>query len=375
MDIKEVITDDYAIYQNDCMQVLRTLPDASVHLQVGSLPFGSKKGGLFNYTSDPKDLSNNFNYERFLQQYEFIAAECARVAMPGRIKAVHCMDTSSSNTGNGDPLLDFPGDLIEIYTKCRKEDCNASEIERRKGFCGHGWFSYTARRTIWKEPLEIRNRLMLKKLAHKTIITDSEHSGQAEPDYLLIFQRKGRSQIPVTHNNGFMEYYGEDKLPSDVLRYRGFEGDQKKNLFSHQIWRRLASSVWGDIRDDYDIWEGLTDVLTWANIKYDLPVWMDIRFNNILLHKPAKDENDEMHLHPLSLDIIARCIDLFSNPGEIVLDEFLGVGSTVYQAVKMDRIGLGAEIKQSYFNQAVKNLANIKDHKTATEIKNTQLSF
>lgn len=344
-DIKEVVTEKYAIYLNDCMNVLRDLPDASVHLQCGSLPFGSKKGGLFNYTSDPKDLSNNFNYERFLQQYEFIAAECARIAMPGRVKVVHCMDTASSNSGNGDPLLDFPGDLIEIYTKCRKKDCKASEIERRKGFCGHGWFDYTARRTVWKEPLEIRNRLMLKKLAHKTIVTDSIFSGQAEPDYLLIFHRKGKNKIPVTHTNGFMEYYGSDKLPVETLAYKGWEHKQTGNLYSHQIWRRYASSVWDDIR-----------------------------YNNILLHKPAKDENDEMHLHPLSLDIIARCIDLFSNPGEIVLDEFLGVGSTVYQAIKMQRIGLGIEIKESYFNQACKNIKNI-EVPTITEQKDTQLSF
>jgi len=346
MDIKEIATGDYAIYFNDCMEVLRTLPDASIHLQVGSLPFGTKDGALFNYTSDPADLSNNLNYERFLQQYEFIAAECARVAMPGRIKVVHCMDTSHSNSGHGDPLLDFPGDLIEIYIKCRKGSCTALDIDRKKGFCGHGWFTYNARRTIWKEPLEVRNRLMLKKLAHKTIVDDSINSGDAQPDYLLIFQRKGNNLIPVTHERGFIDYYGSNEIPIDRQKYKNWEYKQTGNLYSHWIWRQYASSV-----------------------------WMDIRGDNTLQHKPARDENDERHVHPLQLDVIARCIDLFSNPREIVLDEFLGVGSTVYQAVKMGRFGLGVEIKQSYFNQAVKNLTEVKQHKTTTEIKSSQMTF
>lgn len=344
-EIKEVITDNYAIYNLDCIEVMKQFPNASIHFQIDSPPFGTKDGALFNYTSLKQDLSNNLNYEKFLEHYEFVAEQCARIMMPGRMKAVHCMDTGQSNSGHGDPLLNFPDDLIEIYCKCRKDDCTASKLAKRKGLCGHGWFTFNIRTTIWKEPLMIRNRLMLKKLSHYTTVTDATSSGNAQPDYLLFFQRKGKNPIPVIHKNGFLDYYGSQEIPKELLKYKKWTGKQTENRYSHWIWRNYASSV-----------------------------WMDIRTDNILPYKPAKAEEDERHLHALQLDVIARAIQLFTNPGEKVWSSFMGVSSEVYQAVKMGRIGLGAEIKRSYFNQAVKNLANI-EVLLELELKDTQLSM
>lgn len=326
---KQIITDNYAVYNDDCIEIMKKYPDKSIHFSIYSPPFAS----LYHYSSSPRDLSNNPDYYHFLKHYEFVIAEIARTTKPGRMTAVHCMDVPQGNTGkNTDTILDFPGDIITLHTRCRKEDCKASEFERSKGLCGHGWFGHSARHCIWKEPLTVRNRTMSKKLAHRTIVEDSTLAGVAGADYLLIFRRAGNNQEPVTHPTGLLDYAGEREIPQDLLRYRGFNGNQIENKFSHWIWRQYASSFWDDIRLD-----------------------------NVLPYKDSKEPDDEKHVHPLQLDVIERAVTLYSNLSDIVLTPFMGVGSEVYTAVKMGRFGVGMELKASYFRQTVMNLQTIND--------------
>lgn len=296
------ITDRYALYHGDCCEVMPTLPDGSVHLSVYSPPFG----GLYHYSSSEHDLSNARDYSEFFTHYEFVVRELFRLTMPGRLTGVHCMDVPSSNTGL-DYLRDFPGDIIRLHEKCG--------------------FHYVARYSVWKEPLGVRNRTMAKNLAHKTIVDDSSRCSVASADYLLMFRRKGANPVPIAHPVGLTEYAGERKIPAELMRYRGHSGSQLENRYSHWIWRQYASAFWDDIRID-----------------------------RVLPFKAARDDEDEKHVHPLQLDVIDRCIALWSNPGEVVLTPFMGVGSEVYAAVAHGRKGIGIELKDTYYRQAVKNI-------------------
>jgi hypothetical protein len=300
--LDQQVTDAYAAYCGDCLEVMPTMPDGSIHLSVYSPPFA----GLYQYSSSERDLSNSTNYDDFMQHYGYVVAELARVTMPGRMTAVHCMDIPTSNTGKGDAMRDFPGDIIRLHAP-------------------HG-FDYVARYHIWKEPLTVRNRTMTKALAHKTIVDDSSRCSVASADYLLVFRRRGDNPVPIAHPHGLMEYAGERKIPEELHTYRGWEGKQTENRYSLWIWRQYASAFWDDIRLD-----------------------------RVLPFREARDEEDEKHVHPLQLDVIDRCLVLWSNPGERVLTPFMGVGSEVYGAITNGRLGIGVELKPSYYRQAVKN--------------------
>jgi len=299
----QTVTDRYAIYNGDCVEVMQALPKDSVHLSIYSPPFG----GLYHYSSNDHDLSNCDDYDTFLKHYEFVVKELTRITMPGRMTAVHCMDVPLSNTGT-DSYLDFPGDIISMHKR-------------------NGWH-FAGRRAIWKEPLEVRLRTMQKNLAHKTLTEDSIDCGVASADYVLFFRKAGENKVPVAHPTGMLEYAGKRMIPQDLLKYRGYTGKQTENRYSHWIWRQYASSVWDDIR-----------------------------MNVVLPYQEARDSEDEKHVHPLQLDVIERIVALYSNPGEVCFTPFMGVGSEVYQPVLMGRRGIGAELKPSYYRQAVKNVS------------------
>lgn len=297
------ITPSYALFNGDCLAVMAGLPAESIHLSVYSPPFG----GLYHYSSDERDLSNCRDYAQFFDHYAYVVQEISRITMPGRCSAVHCMDTPNGNC-QFSSYTDFPGDIIRLHD--------------REGF------DFVARHSIWKEPLGVRRRTMQKNLAHMTAVEDSVQCGVASADYLLIFRKRGANLIPVANPVGFLEYAGDDsKMPSDIRALRGMVGDQKQNRFSHWIWRRYASSIWDDIR-----------------------------LGRVLPYEESKEEDDEKHVHPLQLDVIDRVVQMRSNPGETVLTPFMGVGSEVYSAVTHGRRGIGAELKTSYYRQAVANL-------------------
>lgn len=314
---KQIITNKYAIYLGDTLEVLPTYPDASTDFWIYSPPFG----GLYQYSSSERDLSNCLNRDEFFQHYDFVVKECARLIKPGRMVAVHCMDIPSGNTGL-DYLYDFPGDIIKLHEKYGFKLCH--------------------RKMIWKEPLMVRNRTMTKSLSHKCLTLDSTKTSTANSDQLLIFRSKGKNETPVEHLTGLKSYAGSTPMPSDVKEWEGWEGSQLQNKFSHWIWRQYASSV-----------------------------WMDVRIDNVLPYRDAREDEEEKHSHPLQLDVIERGICLFSNPGETVLTPFLGVGSEVFQAVKMGRKGIGIELKDSYYRQATKNIAEA----TIPDLPETQLSM
>lgn len=310
---EQKITEEYALYNSDCMYVLPTLSDNSIDLSVYSPPFA----GLYNYSSSENDFSNCENKQQFLEQYDFLIKEIARVTKPGRITAVHVTNIKDSKTGD---MWNFPAEVVKTHQK-------------------HG-FAWKDQITIWKEPLKVRMRTMVRSLMHKLIVEDSTECFTAMPDYILVFKKKGDNEVPVTHLKGLSYYAGANPmLPEMQEKYGTFEQLQKKykghedpktNKLSHLIWQRYASSVWDDIRID-----------------------------NVLKYKESKDEDDEKHVHPLQLDVIDRCVELWSNPGEVVLTPFMGVGSEVYSPVSMGRKAIGIELKESYFKQAIKNLKEV----------------
>lgn len=305
--IDQDINDKWSIYNGDCIEIMKDFPDKSIHLSIYSPPFG----GLYHYSSNERDLSNSKDYDQFFKHYEYVVRELFRLTYPGRITAVHCTDIPSSNTGK-DYLIDFPGDIIRLHNKI-------------------GW-EWIARHTIWKEPLWVRNRTMTHNLSHKTIVEDAAYGGVASADYMLIFRKKGINKIPIENPTGLNHYAGESPIPKELLKYRDYKGKQTENRFSHWIWRRYASSIW----DDIDM-------------------------SNVLPFKESKDPDDEKHVHPLQLDIIERVIQLRSNKREIVFTPFMGVGSEVFCAVKLDRKGIGVELKSSYYRQSKLNLNSINN--------------
>jgi DNA modification methylase len=220
--------------------------------------------------------------------------------------AVHCMDITTGNSGC-DNLMDFPGDIIRLHERCG--------------------FKYIARYHVWKEPLTIRNRTMMKSLSHKCLTLDSTKCSMANADYLLIFRRSGENAIAVSHPHGLTEYAGERSIPADILYYRNWQGSQLENKYSQWVWRQYASAFWDDVRLD-----------------------------RTLPYREAKEQDDEKHVHPLQLDVIERAVVMWSNPGEVVLSPFMGVGSECYGSVINGRKAIGVELKESYYRQAVRNI-------------------
>lgn len=312
----QITTENYTIVNADCMDVISAMPTESVDLSIYSPPFA----GLYNYSSHEKDFSNCETKEEFLEQYDFLVEQIARVTKAGRISAVHCTDVFD----NRSYLWDFPHEIIRIHEK-------------------YG-MNYRNRITVWKEPLKVRMRTMVQSLMHKFIVEDSTRCFTAMPDYVLIFTKRGENEVPVTHFNGLSEYeyFGDTPfLPSHIETYgdyeafrkkwKQFDGDQRENKLSHLMWQRYASSVWDDIRID-----------------------------NVLPFRDSKEEDDEKHVHPLQLDVIDRLVVLYSNPNEVVLTPFMGVGSEVYSPVSLGRKAIGIELKESYFKQAKINMQMCK---------------
>jgi DNA modification methylase len=318
MTKQQTITENYAIYNSDCMEVMPTLPDSSIDLSVYSPPFA----GLYNYSSSHRDFSNCDTKEDFLKQYEYLIKELSRVTKAGRINAVHVTEVVQNN---GDSW-DFPNEVIRLHQ-------------------AHG-FQYKGRVTIWKEPLKVRMRTMVKSLMHKLIVEDATQCFPAQPDYLLIFKRKGEAEVPVTHQHGLNKYYGEIPILPNILQ--AWNNANKSDFNAEQLWEHL-----NNVNEP----EGITKLNHYIWQRYASSVWDDIRINNVLPFRDSREDDDEKHVHPLQLDVIDRCVDLWSNPGETVLTPFMGVGSEVYSPVSLGRKAIGIELKDSYYKQSVINLA------------------
>ena len=313
----QIHEENYSIYNSDCMYVLPQIGTETVDLSVYSPPFA----GLYNYSSSPNDFSNCENSEQFLEQYDFLIKEMSRVTKKGRINAVHVTEVVQ-NDGSS---WDFPNEVIRLHEK-------------------HG-FQYKGRVTIWKEPLKVRMRTMVKSLMHKLIVEDATQCFPAQPDYLLIFKKKGEIETPVTHEHGMEEYFGETPILPNILQ--AWNNANGTDLNSEELWEHLNSINEEDqvTKLNHYIWQ-----------RYASSVWDDVRIDNVLPFRDSREDDDEKHVHPLQLDVIDRCVSLWSNPNEVVLTPFMGVGSEVYSPVSQGRKGIGIELKESYFKQAKINI-------------------
>lgn len=305
--IEQEIGTNYAVYNGDCVEVMRSLPDASVDLSIYSPPFV----GLYTYSSDPRDISNCRTTAEFFEHYAFCVEQVFRLTKPGRCSAVHCAEIMKNGSNLGG-MFDLPGEIIRLHEKVG--------------------FEFWTRRALWKEPLEVRNRTLAKGLSHYQSVHDATLTTIANADYILQFRKRGENISPVTHEHGFLDYSGERTVPRELQGYRGHTGNQIENRYSHWIWRQYASSVWDDVR-----------------------------WGRILPYKESREPEDERHVHPLQLDVIDRCLALWSNPGDVVLTPFLGVGSEAYAAVAGGRKAIGIELKSAYYRQAVRNLHRAMD--------------
>jgi len=300
--VDQVITDRYAIYQGDSCEIIRAIPGDSIGFGIHSPPFE----GLYKFSNFDRDISNNEG-AGFWTHYAFLIQELLRVTKPGRLHSVHVMQLPTSKIRHGHiGMRDFRGEVIRAY-----EDA--------------GWI-FHSEVCIWKDPVVAQQRTKSIRLLHKQIVKDSTISGQALADYVVTFRKPGDNQEPVA--GCFHQYIGDGEGPDQSKYTTATDG---RNWYSIEVWQRYAS-----------------------------PVWMDINQTRTLQYRGGRDEKDEQHISPLQLDVIERCIDLWSNPGDTVLTPFLGIGSEVYCAAKMGRKGLGIELKPSYFAQAVKNLAALE---------------
>ncbi len=334
---QELHTDNYSIYNSDCMEILPSLPDESIDLSVYSPPFA----GLYNYSSSERDFSNCESKEQFLEQYDFLVAQISRLTKKGRITAVHCTDVFDNTCR----LWDFPHEIIKIHEK-------------------YG-FEYRNRITIWKEPLKVRMRTMVQSLMHKFIVEDSTKCFTAMPDYMLIFTKKGDNEVPVTHEYGLLKYFGETPVLPNILQ--AFNNANETNFNATQLWEHL-NEKFINFKDpkanklSHYIWQ-----------RYASSVWDDIRIDNVLPFRDSKEDDDEKHVHPLQLDVIDRIIELYSNVGEVVLTPFMGVGSEVFSPVSLGRKAIGIELKDSYYKQAVLNLKEAQKRFNDVVIKTADL--
>jgi hypothetical protein len=308
--IDQVIEADFALYNGDCVEIARGLPDNSVHYSIFSPPFSC----LYTYSNSDRDMGNCRSDDEFFDHFRFLIRELFRITIPGRLVSFHCMNLPTSKTHHGYiGIRDFRGELI-------------------RAFEAEGWI-YHSEVCIWKDPVVAQQRTKALGLLHKQIVKDSAMSRQGIPDYLVTMRKPGVNPEPISGE--FEEFVGEGL---DVSR-EAYER-HAENLKSE------GRAVW-----PFEMWRS---VFVWQ--KYASPVWMDINPNNTLQYRSARDEKDEKHICPLQLDVIARGVELWSNPGDIVFSPFAGIGSEGYQAIKMGRRFVGVELKESYYRTAVNNL-------------------
>jgi len=336
MTKEQLHTENYSIYNSDCMEVIKDMPDESIDLSVYSPPFA----GLYNYSSSERDFSNCESKEQFLEQYEFLISQMARVTKKGRINAVHCTDVFDNTCR----LWDFPHEIIRLHEK-------------------YG-FEYRNRITIWKEPLKVRMRTMVQSLMHKFIVEDSTKCFTAMPDYVLIFTKKGENEVPVTNESGLKYYAGEVPILPNILRAWNNANNTKLN--EDELWEHLNNTF----ADHQDPKSNKLSHYIWQ--RYASSVWDDVRIDNILPYKETKEEDDEKHVHPLQLDVIDRIVQLYSNPKEVVFTPFMGVGSEVFSPVSLGRKAIGVELKDSYYKQAILNVEEA-EKRFKEEAKQTSL--
>ncbi len=275
--IRQKISDNFAVYNGDSCELIKEIPNDSIHYILYSPPFSS----LYTYSNSERDIGNVRTDEEFFNHFKFLTQELFRVLMPGRLMSVHCINLPTSKERDGViGIRDFRGDLIRLF--------------QSDGFTFHSEV------VIWKDPVTAMQRTKSLGLLHKQLKKDSCRSRMGIPDYVITFRKTATNPEPVIHT--------DESFPVDV-------------------WQRYAS-----------------------------PVWFDINPSDTLQKESARENEDERHICPLQLEVIRRCLELWTNPSDVVLDPFLGIGSTGYEAVKNGRKYIGFELKESYYSQSELNL-------------------
>lgn len=296
---EEEVTDQYSIHRGDAIQFMGKMPSDRIDYGLHSPPFE----GLYKFSADPRDISNSAGTE-FWQHYGFVIAELLRITKLGRLHSVHCMQLPAMKVREGYiGVRDFRGDVIRAYQAA-------------------GWI-FHSEVCIWKDPVVAQQRTKSSRLLHKQLIKDRSQSGQGLADYIVTFRKPGENASAIS--GCLRRFIGPPNLEPNRSKYTG--DNDRRNWYSIEVWQRYAS-----------------------------PVWMDINQSRTLQYRQAREYKDEMHISPLQLDVIERCIELWSNPGDVVFTPFMGIGSEVYAAVEAGRRGIGVELKASYYMQAAKNI-------------------
>lgn len=299
--LDQTVSGNFALYNADCVEVVRGLPSASIHYSVFSPPFAS----LYTYSDSPRDMGNSRDYEQFEEHFLFLVRELARVMVPGRLVSVHCMNLPTSKTRDGViGIRDFRGDIIRWF--------------QAEGFIYHSEV------VIWKDPVVAMQRTKALGLLHKQLVKDSSMSRQGIPDYVVTFRAPGDNPEPIA---------------GELDRFVGDDSFVSTGRLSIDVWQRYAS-----------------------------PVWSDIDYGRTLQYTTARDDNDERHIAPLQLDVIERCVQLWSNEGDTVLSPFAGIGSEGHVSLLMGRRFIGAELKPSYYAVAADNLRRAEAHRDQSRL-------
>lgn len=328
--VNQEFGENWAMYHGDCVDLIRSIPDNSIHYQIFSLPFES----LYTYSASERDMGNCRDSAEFWEHYEFLIKEQLRTTMPGRLISIHCMNLPVSKERSGYiGLRDFRGEIIRRY--CGSEavilheaklilerlgrDTSEIDLAITDASLRNGGFIYHSEVVIWKDPVTAMQRTKALGLLHKQLVKDSCMSRQGIPDYLVTMRKPGENPERVAGE--LTDYIGDEQWtqPRESARR------------SIEIWQRYAS-----------------------------PVWMDINPGKTLQKESARDQADERHICPLQLQVIERAVDLWTNPDDLVLSPFAGIGSEGYVALQHGRRFLGIELKESYFKQAVANLRNVQ---------------
>jgi DNA modification methylase len=313
----KIQTKNWTMILGDSVEEIKKIESNSIGYSIFSPPFAE----LYTYSNSDRDMGNSKNYDDFFIHFKFLAKELYRVVQPGRNLSFHCVDIPAMKERDGYiGLKDFPADLIDMFENCNNQYDKNGELIKQEGFIYH------SKHIIWKDPLIEATRTKSLGLMHKQIQKDSSRCRAGLPDYLITMRKPGECEIPIEHQDGITCYYGNDEPKISGIKY------------SHLVWQKYAS-----------------------------PVWMDIRQSNTLNKVNARDGKDEKHICPLQLDVIARCLELWSYKGDVIYSPFAGIGSEGYQAILMNRKFLGCELKESYYKCAIDNL------KMANEKKNEGL--
>jgi DNA modification methylase len=291
----------FVAFHGDTVDVARGLPDASVDFAVFSPPFAS----LYTYSNSARDMGNVRNDDEFFAHYAYLVREQRRVMRPGRLTAIHCMLMPTSKERDGHiGLRDFRGDIIRAY--------------QAEGFIFHSEVC------IWKDPVTAMQRTKALGLLHKTIRKDSSMSRQGIADYLVVMRTPGTNDKPVAHTH---------------------------EEFPVERWQRYASPVWASFGSPDD--EGFLKCSGTTDPADDSSA---INMNDTLQYRSARENEDERHICPLQLEVIRRSVRLWTAPDDVVWSPFMGIGSEGYVALQEGRRFVGAELKRSYYEQAVRNL-------------------